>query len=99
MPPTVLRSFRWKSTLPITLSTETSLGKPLTTEVGLVGSGAGLVGNPVPLQAPVASQPAILRLTGLTSKGMALARKAACTSAIASGMLLTQSPAPTKEHV
>src|SRR5450432_2316770 len=62
---------------------------------GLVPS---LAGKPLPSQLTVLGapkvQPAICRLTALTSSGIAPARKAACTSAIASGMLFAQSPVP-----
>ena len=44
-------------------------------------------------------QPAICRLAGLTSFGIAPARKAACTSAMALMTLLAQSPEAMKEAV
>src|SRR5882724_8567825 len=92
MPLTELCSFRWTSTLPSTLLTFTTLGNPLT----MLMDGLLLVGNPVPSHAtaPVAPkvQPETFKLAGLTSLGITPARKAACTSAIVSGMLLAQSP-------
>src|ERR1700730_3287687 len=92
MPLTELRSFIWKSTLPSTLATLATLGKPL----AMLMVGLLLVGKPVPSQATVPDganvQPATFRVAGLTSLGIAPARKAACTSAIVSGMLLAQSP-------
>src|SRR6266581_1123236 len=90
MPLRVWSSFKRTSTLPTTLLTFTTLGNPLT----MLMDGLLLVGNPVPSHAtaPDTSRvhPATFRLAGLTSLGITPARKAACTSAIVSGMLLAQ---------
>src|ERR1700685_4737835 len=76
-----------KFTLPVALSTPTSLGKPCTTSMLCVL----LMGKPVPLQvtAPLAEtvQPEISWLAALIGTWFAI------RSAIASGMLLAQSPA------
>ena len=63
----------------------------------LLGVVLGLSGKPLPSQETVLGgvklQPPILRLVALTS-GFLPRRKPACTSAMASGMLLAQSPVP-----
>src|SRR5579872_2148817 len=83
-----LMLFFWlmlKSTLPNALSTPTSLGNPCTT----LGLCVLLTGKPVPAQFtvdPVTVQPEIFWLAALIGTSFAT------RSAIASGMLLPQSP-------